>query len=106
VSNTRASLHQLVDALPDDRLEEAKTVLLSLAAADGDVVIPWEAVHQALRTSPPATEAEGEGTLDALLVDDPELRRQLEESLQDIKAGQPLIAHEAVKRMINSATDG
>ncbi len=55
--------------------------------AGGDVIIPWEAVQQALGTPEIATGVEGQGALDALLVDDPELRRQLEESLQDIKAG-------------------
>ena len=104
MSSTRASLHRLIDTLPDHRLEMARALLLELTVADEDIVIPWEAVREALGTPRPATE--GLGALDALFADDPELKRQFEESLQEIKDGRPLIAHEAIKRMINSATDG
>jgi len=76
----RATLHRLVDSLPEEDLPAAGRLLGSLATAD--------AVERALLLAPADDEPET-----------PEERAAAEEALRDIREGRTM-SHEAAKRRL------
>jgi hypothetical protein len=92
LSKARDDAHRLIDVLSDTQVRSAVAVLLGVAASAEGRVIPWTDAAQAFGET--AAPEAGEGDLDALLEESPDLHRQFEESLEHLRRGERLIPQE------------